>query len=333
MQGQIAVTGFRAEHLEEAKALVDAAYQEERAAVPALPPELPDFSLAHFAQNGMGVAAVSSESGRLIGFLCGTDPFERAFGATRARGVFSPMHANAAQRQGRAEIYAHLLPAAQEKWARAGASSHALCLYAHDEETQRLLFSYGFGLRCMDAIRLTEEDFPLQAPPPGFQLRELKGEERELSYPLHLLLDEHMAKSPTFIRRASPSREEFLRGLQESGDRCFAALSGNRAAALFRISLGGGETLVSDMPKTCHILHTCCLPEYRGTGLSRSLLGLILHTLRGEGIERLSVDFESINPAASRFWQKYFAAYTHSVTRRIDEDVLKELTGDGNKKL
>lgn len=325
----IAVVGFTRAHIPAAQRLARAAYRQEREAVPALPPELPEFSLDAFAENGLGVAATGPE-GELLGFLCGCDPFERAFGATGARGVFSPMHANAAVWEGRADIYARLLPAAQERWARAGASSHAVCLYAHDRESQRLLFSYGFGLRCMDAIRLTEGAEEAAPGPAGLRLRELEDGEWELLYPLHLALDEHMAQSPTFIRRPSPSREEFLADLRESGDRCFAALSGGRAAAFFRVSRGGGETVVSDMPGTYHILHTYCLQKYRGSGLMQALLQFILHRLRAEGALRLSVDFESINPIASRFWQKHFAAYTHSVTRRIDEDVLKELAVNGN---
>lgn len=329
MYPPITVVGFTHEYIPQAQQLVRAAYRQEREAVPALPPELPEFSLESFAENGLGVAAIGPQ-GKLSGFLCGCSPFERAFGSTKARGVFSPMHANAARQEGRAEIYARMLPAAQERWARVGASSHAVCLYAHDWESQRLLFSYGFGLRCMDAIRLMDGAGAAGTTCSGLRLQELRGGERELLYPLHLALDGHMAASPTFIRRPSPSCGEFLQELQASGDRCFAALSGHEAAAFFRVSRGGGETVVSDMPGTYHLLHTYCLPQYRGSGLSQALLQFILQALRSEGAVRLSVDFESINPIASRFWQKHFMAYTHSVTRRIDEDVLKELAGNGD---
>ncbi|MCI8623903.1 MAG: GNAT family N-acetyltransferase [Provencibacterium sp.] len=318
------VVGFTREHLKQAEALARAAYQEERAAVPALPPELPALELDEFAENGMGVAALDPEDGRLLGFLCGCSPFERAFRATQARGVFSPMHANAAQREGRADIYARMLPAAQERWARAGASSHAVCLYAHDRETQRLFFTYGFGLRCIDAIRSTAGG-PEEPPPPGIRWKELTAEEMELAYPLILRLDDHMAASPTFIRRVSLSLEAFRKECREDDSRCFAALEGSRAAAVLLAGRGGGETVVSDRPEMWNIRGAYCLPEYRGSGLYGKLLENAVRTLHREGAGRLGVDFESINPAANRFWPKYFTPYTHSVTRRIDEDVLKEL--------
>ncbi len=46
--------------------------------------------------------------------------------------------------------------AAGAKWVKAGAVSHAICLHAHNEELQRQFFLYGFGLRCLDAIRPME---------------------------------------------------------------------------------------------------------------------------------------------------------------------------------
>lgn len=41
-----------------------------------------------------------------------------------------------------------------------------------------------------------------------------------------------------------------------------------------------------------------------------------------EGISLLGVDFESINPPASAFWNRHFTSYTCGVVRRIDEHIL-----------
>lgn len=66
-----------------------------------------------------------------------------------------------------------------------------------------------------------------------------------------------------------------------------------------------------------------CLPEYRGSGVFANLLNYVVDTLKQQGITCLGVDFESYNPAGSGAWNKYFAPYTHSVVRRIDECVLR----------
>jgi hypothetical protein len=52
------------------------------------------------------------------------------------------------------------------------------------------------------------------------------------------------------------------------------------------------------------------------------LLQVAVTTLKAEGHTYLGVDYESINPAAYAFGGKYFSAYTHSVTRRLDEGAL-----------
>ena len=66
-----------------------------------------------------------------------------------------------------------------------------------------------------------------------------------------------------------------------------------------------------------------CLPEYRGTGAAQAVLEHMLCTFQTEGFNRLGVDCESFNPTALGFWRKYFDAYTYSVVRRIDENIIK----------
>ena len=149
------VIDFTSAHIEQAAQIAKQNYEEERGYVPALPPleAVPD--LTTYVENNLGVTAL--EGDRLVGFLCAADPFENAFRSTDATGVFSPMGANGAAIENRAKIYAGMYQAAGEKWVGSGATSHAVCLYAHDKETQNQFFRYGFGLRCIDAIREMNE--------------------------------------------------------------------------------------------------------------------------------------------------------------------------------
>ena len=312
---------FSQEHIPAALAIARSRYEAERQYTPWLP-HIGDFpDLRPFAQNGLGVAALHGES--LMGYLCGVPPFRHAFGSTDAVGVFSPIHANGAAGEHRGEVYARMVQAAAEKWARAGAASHAVCLYAHDHEGQSQLFRYGYGLRCMDATRPA---VPLNAPPcPGYTFRELAAEELLLAYPLELELDRHMAQSPTFILRPSQSPQEFLQAARQEHSRIFAAFFGSQAVAYYKITERSGETFLTDYPQTQHIHGAFCLPEHRGKGVAASLLDYVLQVLQGEGIQNLGVDFESINPSADRFWHKHFAVYTHSVTRRADEHAVAAL--------
>lgn len=51
----------------------------------------------------------------------------------------------------------------------------------------------------------------------------------------------------------------------------------------------------------------------------------VLSKLKSEGYSRLGVNLESFNPTALGFWLKYFALYTNSVVRRIDERITQRI--------
>ncbi len=148
------IRDFESRHTEEAAEIALDVYNYERAFTQELP-EISDIPiLKHLSGNGFGVAAF--EGGKMVGFLCSVEPFENVFRSTDVRGVFSPMGANGAVMENHGRIYAALYQAAAKKWVKAGAVSHAICLYEHDEEAKRQLFRYGFGMRCVDAIRPME---------------------------------------------------------------------------------------------------------------------------------------------------------------------------------
>lgn len=62
---------------------------------------------------------------------------------------------------------------------------------------------------------------------------------------------------------------------------------------------------------------------YRGKNIYQSLLSFVLEALNKDGIKRLVVDCETINPTALRFWEKYFDSYTYRFARRIDERIIR----------
>ena len=312
------IFNFEKRHIEEAMNIARANYYDERQYVKELPEvcDLPD--LYGFAENGLGVAAFENE--KMIGFLCCYEPFDNAFGATDVRGIFSPMGANAAVSKDRSKIYAAMYQAAGEKWVKTGAVSHAICLYAHDEELQQQFFRYGFGLRCLDAIRPMELiDCESCA---GYEFTELSQDEYHFVYPLYLALHRHYCASPFFMNRKPETQEEFVVSSMQEGARCFVAKQ-NGTLCAFVIIWGPGETFVARGNFYRHIGGAYCLPEHRGKGLYQNLLNFTIAVLKREGYTRLGVDFESFNPTARGFWLKYFNAYTNSVVRRIDERIIQ----------
>ncbi|MBR4742707.1 MAG: GNAT family N-acetyltransferase [Oscillospiraceae bacterium] len=312
------IRDFEPKHTEEAEEIALGAYHRERA----FTKELPEVSgipiLKALSGNGFGVAAF--EDGKMVGFLCSVEPFENVFRSTDVRGVFSPMGANGAVMENHGRIYAALYQAAAEKWVKAGAMSHAICLYEHDEEAKRQLFRYGFGLRCADAIRPMETvDCDACS---GYAFMELPGEEYASVYPLYLALNAHYCSSPVFMNRKPETRDAFLDSLERNQERIFAAKTDGEYCAYMQVS-DEGETFAASGKSYRHITGAYCMPEHRGRGVYKNLLNYVIQTLKTEGYTRLGVDFESINPSGSGFWLKYFHAYTGSVVRRIDERILE----------
>ena len=312
------ILDFEKKHVKEAMEIALANYDDERQYVKGLPQacDIPD--LYGLAENGLGVAAFENE--KMIGFLCCCEPFDNAFRATDVRGIFSPMGANAAVSKNRSKIYAAMYQAAGAKWIKTGAVSHAICLYAHDEELQRQFFRYGFGLRCLDAVR------PMElidcGSCSGYDYTELSKTECHLVYPLYLGLYRHYCESPFFMYRKPETQEEFMASSMQEGARCFVAEQNGKICAFVKISVPG-ETFVARGDTYRHIRGAYCLPEHRGKGLYQNLLNFTISVLKREGYTTLGVDFESFNPTARGFWLKYFTAYTNSVVRRIDERIMQ----------
>lgn len=320
-RNKMIIQDFEPKHIEEAMGIALSAYNYERAFTWDLPLISSIPILKQLSENGLGVAAF--EGGKMVGFLCSVEPFENAFRSTDVRGVFSPMGANGADMENHGKIYAALYQAAAKKWVKAGAMSHAICLYEHDEEAAQQLFRYGFGMRCVDAIRPMETiDCTLCS---GYEFLELPKEDYAYVYPLNLGLNEHYCTSPFFVNRKPDTPEGFLNSSERNKERYFAAKIGGELCAYMEVS-DEGETFAASGDDYRHITRAYCLPEHRGRGVYKNLLNYAINTLKTEGYTRLGVDFESINPSGSGFWLKYFNAYTNSVVRRIDERIIQRVS-------
>lgn len=310
------IKDFSIGDIEEALALIRTNYEEERASVAALP-EIDVFpDLNEFADNGLGRAAF--ENGRMVGFICCCDPWDNAFSSS-AKGTFTPLHAHGAVPDGRADIYRRLYQAAAEKWVSEGITYHAVALYAHDEEAIHAFFTYGFGLRCMDAIRPAESI--ICDPCDGLTYRALGAGEVGVVRDMRKGLFEHLGLSPCFMYAPETEFRRWLSRADNRGSQLCAAFKGDRAIAFLEL-IGGGENFATYDDSMANICGAYALHEYRGTGVIQNLLNFAINKVRAEGCKSIGVDFESFNPTAYGLWKKHFTPYTYSVTRRIDECAL-----------
>ncbi len=308
------IVPFLKEHVNAAQALALQNYNEERESVLILPAFEATPALDEFAGNGLGAAAV--EDGKLVGFLCGCEPWKGGMGAGKdVLCTFSPVHAHGAVKENRTRIYQNLYAMAAKTWVQNGILMHGLALYAHDEDAVRAFFEYGFGKRCMDLICTTEGGE--RVPETGLRFAERTGEQRADVRDLRRALKRHMAQSPCFMALPAADVEAYLNRAETDGRRTFTAEKDGKVIAFLDVA-ADGENFSTEFENMWNICGAYCTPEHRGTGAMRGLLEHVKATLKAENISLLGVDCESLNPAANRFWQKLFTPYTCSVTRRIE---------------
>lgn len=312
------IIDFTGELIPAARRLAMENYAEEREIVPSLPENasLPPFD--ELAENGFGAAAVDGDT--LLGFLGAYGPWEPVFCTQNVRGVFSPLHAHAAVKENRAKIYQRMYQAAAEKWVKAGATSHAITLYAHDAAANEAFYIYGFGVRCLDLIRPVDSVDPSKAE--NLVCCELSADRQGELRAMRYALADHLAQSPCFMKDSPEDTASWVAKREGNPPRTFVAEVDGIIAAYLEMK-AKGENFATYSPDMLNICGAYCMPEHRGQGVMRSLLNYALSVLRSEGFVRLGVDCESFNPTALNFWTKHFEVYTHSVVRRIDENAVR----------
>lgn len=263
--------------------------------------------------------AIAVERGKVLGYLSFWGGINRQFGDVK--GSFSPMFANAYEGENRGKIASLLFQHASEEMIKEEILSYAICVYSHDTEVMTALTMNGFGIRCSDAIRNIDKPLNIQINI-DYSYEEIHYNKAGCLLSLKNSLARHMRKSPTYFPNEEFSEESFIEMCYKRQSRFFVAKDKSEIIGYFEIK-NEGETFITEEPGYLHICGAYLKENYRGKNILQNLLSFVLETLKNDGIKRLGVDFETINPTALRFWKKYFDSYTYSFVRRIDERILR----------
>jgi GNAT superfamily N-acetyltransferase len=305
-----------ASHIEPAFALALTAYVPEREHVPALAadgvPIVLRCAIADLVQRGTGVAALDGD--RLMGHLAFHGPIERFWGS--GTGAFSPLHGSGVAGPNRARLMSMLFQYAAEALVAQGVNTFAITTWRHDLDVAEALGLNGFGVRNADAIRMV--DSPLDATPvQGIAFREVRRQDAGPLLPLLNGLVRHLSQSPVFLTASEFTEDAFAALLERRQSRFFVAFDGDDPVGYLEVT-DDGENVLTTAPDMLNICGAYLLDDYRGRGIYDALLGFVLDALRIEGVRRLGVDFETMNPTALHFWTRHFERYTSSFARRID---------------
>lgn len=308
-------------YLEDAVKLAQAQYNMEQKHIEALYKKdyrdvLTD-SLRNIFKREYGLVAV--ERGKVLGYLSFWGGINDHFG--NVKGSFSPMFANAYGGENRGKIASLLFQCSSAEMIKEEILSYAICVYSHDVEVMTSLTMNGFGIRCSDAIRNVDKSFNIQINT-EYSYEEIHYSQAGCLLSLKNSLERHMRKSPTYFPKEDLSEEKFIEMCNKRKSRFFVVKDKSEIIGYFEIK-NEGETFITEELDYVHIVGAYLKDNYRGKNILQSLLSFVLETLKKDGIKRLGVDCETINPTAIRFWQKYFDSYTYSFVRRIDERILR----------
>lgn len=275
--------------------------------------------LKEIFENKRGLVAI--ERGKLLGYLGFWGARNNHFG--NVKGSFSPLFANAYSGENRDKIASLLFQHVSEEMIKEEILSYAICLYGHDSEVMASLTMNGFGIRCSDAIRNVDKPLNIQINT-EYSYEEMHYSEAGCLLSLSNSLVRHLRMSPTYFPNEELSEESFKAVCCTRQSRFFVVRDKSEIIGYMEI-MKTGETFITEEPDYLHICGAYLKENYRGNNILQSLLAFVLETLKNDGIKRLGVDCETINPTALRFWGKYFDNYTYSLVRRIDERILTSL--------
>jgi hypothetical protein len=277
----IKIIDFSESHIEQAMIIAKINYENERKNVDILP-QIDIFpDLTEFTENNLGVSAF--EGNKMVGYLCCFGPFQNAFKTTNDVGVYIPVHGHGIIDCNHKNIFARLYQEAAEKWVNCGITNHAITIYAHNNSIKNQLYRYGFGLRCIDAIRtMTKIEKTNNS---NITVSELEHKEFHLIYPLGICLSNHLWDSPMFLRyKEKPEQEndgdpeKFAQWQINENIRYFVAKLNENIVAYIKIT-EEGENFVSDSKSMINICGAYCIPEFRGQGIMENILNCLIDIL------------------------------------------------------
>lgn len=312
----LTVKPMAAEHIDEAATLMVDHYKALREQVRLLPVCYEDVGtirmmLSDLAQRAPGVVALGGGgvAGFLIGFVLPRFQGRRA--------AFSPEWANGAGtrigRRAYEEMYTHL----SAEWASQGCFTHLISLFPHEREAIETFHWLGFGMIAADALRgmgfIRDQDT-------GVAIRRGSVKDVRRVAALGGALNRHLAAAPTFLPHEGMHDEDYFEEwLRNPANALWLAFQNGEPVAFLAAGPASTEacTIIRD-EKTMSITAAYTAEPLRGRGIATALLNRALSWGRSGGYERCAVDFEPMNPLATRFWLEHFQPVSYTLARKID---------------
>jgi GNAT superfamily N-acetyltransferase len=308
---------LEASHLPAAAEIFVQHYTQQRQAVPTLPdlmtnPAVVIEKLSSLRQHGIALAAVEDDV--LLAYMgCWVVDDFRDMGI---KGAFCSEYGHAVREAAKPSVYASLYYSAAAQWAEAGCRIFGASLMAVDEAAREFWFWNNYGMLVVDAIRPID---PLDVPcPPGFSIHKAEADDAPLIAQLDIPHSKHYTRPPVWMIEGPANDEASLRSFlaKPTSNIWFAIDEEQQPVGFMRFEMRShGAATIVQSPETIAITAVYMQPACRGSGVASAILDAALKHYAAEGFQHCSVDFESYNPPAKRFWMRYFEPVAYAVVR------------------
>ena len=269
-----------------------------------------------------GIGRIAFQNDVPVGFLAFSQIFDIGNGVMSAT---SPLYGYGIRNKDRGKVISHLFQAIAAEICEKYAQSLRINVYAHDTDVLNMYVMSAFSMDTTDVIRNTAIKIP-SADKNDYIFAELDKtqvlEYRTDVIELYRNLINHLRVSPIFYHCNGflPVEDRFEDFLSDDM-RIFAAFHNNQLIGMIDSEPTDIEFAKTDS-KAIGMGDVFIKSNYRGCGLGAALLAFANNRIKESGIDRVFVTHGTINPTARGFWDKYFANYAYTMTRRINPDML-----------
>ncbi len=269
--------------------------------------KLNDFLLRH---SGYG----AFQKDKLVAFLLGYSRLSQLKG--QEQGSYIPLWGHYIPDLDDRMLFRLYRTLAQD-WVSEGVLNHIISYLPNNHSIQEQLYTLGFGLLVIDAIRSMEliSTDPLKS---GFLVRSMTAEDHHEILQIEVNFCSYLQSSPTFLQSSPSDQSSPLSDFISDIHQTFVVEYQGKIIAAIRGNLGNSNFDLLSHPQTIAINFAFTNPEFRGYGLGTHLVNEILKWGRAHQATRCTVDFESANIIANRFWLTHFTPIAYSAIRKID---------------
>ncbi|HUT82480.1 MAG TPA: GNAT family N-acetyltransferase [Candidatus Bathyarchaeia archaeon] len=255
-----------------------------------------------------------SQNGKLISYLIGYSGIPSLKG--KELGSYIPLWGHYISKND-FDTFFTLYSMLAKDWLKSDVFTHIITCLPCYSLLQENLYILGFGLLVIDAIRSLK---PISIPPlkSKFLLRSMTSDDFQVFNQIEQDFCSYMQSSPTFLYTPPSDCESPLSEFIADGRRTFVVEYQGTLVAAIRGILGKSNFDLLNQPRSIGINYAYTDPKFRGFGLGTHLVNEVLKYGQDNQASYCTVDFESANLLAKRFWLAYFTPIGYSSIRKID---------------